>query len=184
MVPILNANDPLPLLPQRIVVAGTSGSGKTTTAARIAAVLQMRHVEIDSLFHGPAWTERASFLDDVMELIAQPRWVTEWQYPIARPLLADRAELMVWLDLPTLTVMRRVISRTVRRRIRRKRLWNDNLEPPLRAFFTDPEHIVRWTWAHRHETGERVTALVDERPDFPVVRLTGGRDVGLWLGRL
>jgi adenylate kinase family enzyme len=117
VVPILTVDEPLPSPPQRIV-AGMSGSGKTTSAVRIATRLHLPHVEIDSLFHGPGWTERAAFLDDVKEFVAQPRWVTEWQYPSARPLLLDRAELMVWLDLPTLTAMRRVVSRTVRRRLR------------------------------------------------------------------
>ena len=38
-VPRLGPADPLPCRPRRVLVAGTSGSGKTTWAARIAAVL-------------------------------------------------------------------------------------------------------------------------------------------------
>src|SRR3954449_806769 len=39
----------------RIVVIGCSGSGKTTLAMRIAAQLDLPHVELDGLFHGPNW---------------------------------------------------------------------------------------------------------------------------------
>jgi len=91
---------------------------------------------------------------------------------------------MVWLDLPTVTVMRRVVGRTVRRRIRREVLWNDNIEPPFRAIFTDPDHIVRWTWTHRRDAAQQVVALLVDRPDFPVVRLTKDRQVTRWLGRV
>lgn len=57
--------------------------------------------------------------------------VTEWQYGVVRDQLADRADLVVWLDLPRRSVMRQVVTRTVRRRFRREVLWNGNIEPPL-----------------------------------------------------
>ena len=134
-MPVLDAADPLPRGPRRILVAGTSGSGKTTLAVRIAAVLEVPHVEIDSLFHGPSWTRRRSFEEDVRRFSGESCWVTEWQYDSVRALLADRADLLVWLDLPRRTVMRRVVQRTIVRRLRRQTLWNGNIEPPLRTIF-------------------------------------------------
>ena len=50
--------------------------------------------------------------------------------------VADRADLMVWLDLPRATVMRQVTARTLRRRLTRQELWNGNVEPPLRTILT------------------------------------------------
>jgi adenylate kinase family enzyme len=52
-VALLEAEDQLPAAPRRVVVAGTSGSGKTTLAKHIASVLEIPHVEIDALYHGP-----------------------------------------------------------------------------------------------------------------------------------
>jgi hypothetical protein len=88
---LVGPTDSLPHQPWRVAVASTSGSGKTTFAARMAAVLQAAHVEIDSLFHGPAWTPRPSFETDVPRFNAQPKWVTEWQYGSVRAHPADRA---------------------------------------------------------------------------------------------
>jgi hypothetical protein len=42
---------------QRISVVGTSGSGKTTTAAQIAKRLGIPHVKMDALHWEPNWTE-------------------------------------------------------------------------------------------------------------------------------
>ena len=81
--------------PRRILVAGVSGTGKTTLAARIAGITGGLPTEIDSLFHGPNWVPRPEFLDDVRALIATDSWTTEWQYGSARPLLAERADLLV-----------------------------------------------------------------------------------------
>jgi adenylate kinase family enzyme len=162
-------------------VAGTSGSGKTTLAARIAAALHAPHVEIDSLFHGANWTPRPSFEADVHRFTADPTWVTEWQYGAVRWHLADRADLLVWLDLPRSVVMRQVLGRTLIRRLRRQRLWNDNVEPPLWTLLTDPEHIVRWAWATHPKTARRVTDLLARRPDIPIVRLHSHADAAHWL---
>lgn len=171
----------LPHRPARIVVAGTSGSGKTTLAARIGSLLDIEHVEIDSLFHGPNWTPRPTFESDVDEFLARPSWVTEWQYGVVRDRLADRADLLLWLDLPRRTVMRQVITRTLRRRLGRHELWNGNIEPPLHRIFLDREYIVRWAWSTYRLTTERVQRLSVRRPELPIVRFRSHRDVDAWI---
>ncbi|MGD9990349.1 AAA family ATPase [Pseudonocardia sp.] len=178
---LLRWDEPLPGRPARVVVAGTSGSGKTTLAARIGRRLGVEHVEIDALFHGPGWTRRPTFLADVEGFTARPGWVTEWQYSSARDLLADRCDLMVWLDPPHATVLRQVTARTLRRRLQREVLWNGNLEPPLRTFLTDRDHIVRWAWRTRYATAERLATLRVRRPDLPVVRLRSRREADSWV---
>jgi adenylate kinase family enzyme len=179
---VLTALEPLRTAPHRILVAGTSGSGKTTLAGRIAAIVGAPHTEIDALYHGPNWTPRDSFMADVSAFTAQPRWVTEWQYGKARPLLLRRADLLVWLDLPRAAVMERVVRRTAQRRLTSTVLWNGNLEPPLSTFFTDRDHIVRWAWRTHHENAQRVAAAVTSRGDLSIVRLRRQREVDQWLG--
>lgn len=164
-------------------MAGTSGSGKTTLAARIGAVLDLPFTEMDALFHGPDWTPRPEFLADVEAFVSEGRWATEWQYGAARPLLAARADLLVWLDLPRSTVMRQVTVRTVRRRMRREVLWNGNVEPPLRTVFTERDHIIRWAW-RTHADGARKIEKVRERFDeLVIVRLRSRAEVEDWLNR-
>lgn len=156
--------------------------GKTTLAGRIARCLDVPHTEIDALYHGPDWVPRTEFLDDVRALVAQPAWVTEWQYSTARPLLTERAELMVWLDLPFATVtLPRVIRRTVRRRLRREELWNGNHEGPLHTLFTDREHIIRWAISTRTKYRTRVPQADADHPHLTVVRLRSRREVEHWL---
>jgi adenylate kinase family enzyme len=180
-MPLSGATDPLPHRPRRVLVAGTSGAGKTTLAARIARILAVPHVELDALFHGPGWTPRATFEADVRRVSAEPAWVTEWQNRSVRPLLAGRADLMVWLDLPRPVVMRQVVHRTLLRRLRREVLWNGNVEPPLRTVLTDGEHVVRWAWSTHARTAPRVIGALRERPDLVVVRLRSHRESRGWL---
>ena len=178
---LLTSRDPLPGRPRRVLVAGTSGSGKTTLARLIADVLTIGYVEIDGLFHGPDWVPRDSFAAEVEAFSSGPEWVTEWQYGQVRTLLAERADLLVWLDLGRARVIRQVTVRTVRRRLRRELLWNGNVEPPLRTLFTDPDHIVRWAWKTHGQSASRVRTLLLERPRLPVVRLGSHRQARDWL---
>jgi adenylate kinase family enzyme len=164
-----------------VLVAGTSGAGKTTLATAIARSLGIPHVELDALHHGPNWTRRPSFEADVERFSSQPAWVTEWQYRQVRALLADRADLVVWLDLPRRTVMRQVIRRTLHRRWRRQVLWNGNIEPPLWTILRDEEHVVRWAWTTHHKTSVRMHELSASRPDLPIVRLRSHREAAQWL---
>jgi adenylate kinase family enzyme len=178
---MLGCTDPLPRQPSRVLVAGTSGSGKTTLAAHVGRTLGIPHVEIDALFHGPGWTRRRDFEADVRRFSSRAAWVTEWQYGQVRALLAGRADLLVWLDLSRLTVMRQLVIRTLSRRLRREVLWNGNTEPPLRTILTDRDHIVRWGWSTHPQTAVRVAALARQRPDLPVVRLRSRRAARRWV---
>lgn len=180
-VPLLKPEDPLPGRPRRILIAGVSGSGKTTLAARIAAATDIPHIEIDGLYHGPDWTPRSEFVADVAAFTAKPSWVTEWQYSIPRPLLLERCDLMVWLDLPTPVTMAQVVRRTLRRRWRRQELWNGNLEPPLHTIMRDPEHIIRWAWRTRNKHRQLVAEAVIARPELPIVHLRTHRESTRWL---
>lgn len=181
---MLAATDPLPALPQRVLVAGVSGAGKSTLSRRLAELLGLPYTELDALFHGLNWEPRADFVSDVESLSSAPSWATEWQYRQVRPLLAGRAELLIWLDYPVRVSMSRLIRRTVRRRLRREELWNGNYEGPLWGIFTDDDHIIRWGWNTRHSLTKLVPTLEGKFPALRVVRLTSPAEAEAWLGRL
>jgi adenylate kinase family enzyme len=177
----LACDDPLPARPRRILVAGTSGAGKTTVARALSDRLRIPHVDIDGLYHGPGWVPRPEFDADVAAFVATDTWVTEWQYSAARPLLLARADLLVWLDLTRPQVLAQLVPRTLRRRLRRVELWNGNVEPPLWTILTERDHILRWAWRTHPKTAARVRTVLAS-PDPPVVvRLRSRREVYAWL---
>ena len=183
-VPILSWSDPLPRRPSRILVAGAPGAGKSTLARQIATRLALPYVELDALHHGPQWQPRPTFRSDIVTLAAQHEWVTEWQYSLARPLLAERADALIFLDLPRWLITSRIIRRTLRRALRRTELWNGLREPPLRTILNDPDHIVRWTVRTHSEHAPRVRALAEHRPELAIVWLSSRRELNAWTGAL
>lgn len=181
---LLGPDELLPAQLNRVVVAGACGAGKSTVAAAIAAELGFPYVELDSLYHGPGWVPRPTFESDVADLAQSERWVTEWQYESARPVLAARADLLVFLDLPRWLAVLRVVRRTIKRMLLRTELWEGCREPPLRKMFTDRDHIIRWAWRTYPENEPRVRDLMRQQPALPIVWLKTRRDVKTWLADL
>ncbi|MGX1770450.1 AAA family ATPase [Dietzia sp. NPDC055340] len=181
---MLDADDRITWGPKRIAVAGVSGSGKTTLCDELAEVLRCGRVELDSLYHGPNWTPRETFLEDVEGLISAPCWVVELQYREARPLIVSRADTILWLDYPTRIQMTRLIRRTVRRRLQREELWNGNYEPPLWKALIDEDHILRWGWRTRKKLKPVMPTLEGRFPGLHVVHLTHPSQTSRWVRAL
>lgn len=181
---MFTVNDPITWNPRRILVAGASGAGKTTLCGEIERRLSLPRVEIDSLYHGPDWTPRPPFVAEVEAFCAGHEWVIEWQYRAVRRLLVERADTLVWLDYPSWLQMKRLIGRTLRRRLARQELWNGNFEPPLRSIFSDEDHIIRWGMRTRSKLRPVVPILEREHPGLHVVRLRSPRQTRRWLHAL
>jgi adenylate kinase family enzyme len=139
---------------RRVSVVGNSGSGKTTVATAIARALDVPHLELDAVFHQPDWQplEREVFRARVAQFIAGDGWVVDGNYNAVRDLVWQRADTVVWMDLPRRQIMRQLTARTLRRMVMRTELWNGNTEPLRDLLRLDPEQsILRWAWT-QHDT--------------------------------
>jgi adenylate kinase family enzyme len=167
---------------QRVSVVGSSGSGKSTLARALAARLGLPHLELDSVYHQPGWVPLPDdqFAQRVTAATAGERWVIDGNYNRVRPLIWDRADTVIWLDLPRRTVMRRLAWRTLRRVAGRAELWNGNRERWRNFFSWDPEEsVIAWAWQHYPVYAERYTAAARDPAyaHLTFIRLTGRADV-------
>jgi adenylate kinase family enzyme len=175
-------------VPRRVNVAGISGSGKTTTSRAIAERLGLAHVELDALFHGPNWTapERDEFRQRILDAIeGLDGWIIDGNYSgYLGGLVLERAETVVWLDLPLTVCLRRISRRTWRRIRTREELWDSKNRETMRNAFLSRESLFVWTvkayFRHRREWPTRFAA----HPQLRVVRLRSQQEVERWLATL
>jgi adenylate kinase family enzyme len=133
----------------RVVVGGTSGSGKSTFAARLAGAAGLAHIEMDLLNWGPGWFDRNThdrddFRARVDAATAAPAWTISGNYSSVRDLVWGRATHVVWLDLPKHVVMRQVIGRSFPRAFSGKDVFPGCREDVWRMWRAD--HPIRFAW--------------------------------------
>ena len=110
---------------RRVVVFGTTGSGKSWLAERLAARHGLRLIELDALFWGKDWQPAPLelFRHRVEREIRDGDWIVVGNYGQVRDLTWRAADTLVWLDLPFPLVMWRLFRRTMRRSLTRENLW-------------------------------------------------------------
>jgi adenylate kinase family enzyme len=148
---------------KRIVVIGTSGSGKTTVARAIADVRQIPHIELDALHWEPNWVEAddADFRARLRAELSADAWVVDGNYlEKVGNVVWSAADTIVWLDLPLPVVLWRITGRTARRIVRREELWNGNRER-LRALATR-DSMLLWVLRTHLPNRLRFRARIDE----------------------
>lgn len=166
----------------RVSVVGNSGSGKSTLARALATLLGVPYVELDAIHHQRDWQPIPTdeFRTRVDAATTRSSWVVDGNYSAVRDLVWARADTVVVLDLPRHTVMRQVISRTVRRVAFRVELWNGNRERWRNLFTRDPnESVILWAW-HRHATyRDRYLAMANDPRwrHLTFVRIRSRKDV-------
>jgi adenylate kinase family enzyme len=172
---------------RRVSVVGCSGSGKSTVGRRLARDLDVPYIELDSIYHQPSWVPlpRDEFRRRVAEVTAADGWVIDGNYSSSvQPLVWDRADTVVWLDLPRRTVMRQVIWRTLRRVAFRAELWNGNRERWANLLTWVPEDsVIAWSWHHYpvYRSRYSATAASPPHPGLRFVRLRSHRAIRRFL---
>jgi adenylate kinase family enzyme len=155
---------------RRVVVVGTSCSGKTTFARRLADLLGCPHVELDALHWAPNWVERPDeeLRASVAEAVAAERWVVDGNYHVVRDLTWARATHIVWLDFSFPVVFSRALGRTIRRSVSGEELFAGNRET-LRQSFLSRESILLWVLATYRRRRRLYGGLMRESP-WPALR--------------
>jgi len=163
---------------RRISIIGSCCSGKTTLAARLAERLGVTHVELDALHHGPNWQEatadelRAKVEETLAELDG---WVVDGNYMgKLGTLVIDRADTIVWLDLPLRTLLPRIWRRTHARRRDRVQLWNEGNYETWRGWWLLTTYTIRTHHRRRRYWPPRFEGRT-------VVRVCSSAEADAWL---
>lgn len=99
---------------ERIMVIGVSaGVGKSTFARRLGDNLDIKVHHLDTFYWRPGWVEAP--LEDVIsaqkEELSHDKWIMEGNYSNSFHLRSELADTIIYLELPLLVCLYRVIKR-------------------------------------------------------------------------
>ncbi len=172
---MMRASDPRTPLPNRIWIVGPAGSGKSTLAKRLGRALRLPVAMIDELHWLPNWESRpdAELHASIENVARLPAWVIEGNYRRFRARQRHRIDLLIWLDLPLVYVLMRLLRRSLRRSLRGESCCNGNRES-LRRLFLHRDSVVLYmlsTWSSHRRAYRQDAARLSH------LRLRSARDV-------
>ncbi|MEZ4744898.1 MAG: AAA family ATPase [Calditrichia bacterium] len=144
----------------RIVIVGTSCSGKSTFANQLAKKLGYPYIQLDELFWLENWQERPpdEFEKLVKSAIDQPFWVIDGNYQKVRQITWGKADTIIWLNYSFPVVFKRALFRTIKRIAFREQLYSGNRETFVRSFFSR-ESILFWVITTHQQRKQRYRRL-------------------------
>lgn len=144
----------------RLAVIGTSGTGKSTLARRVASKLGSKYIEQDKLFWLPNWqmTPRDQFAESILKETSAESWTICGNHSFVQEKIWARATHVVWLNYSLKTTLLRGFRRTAKRVFLRQECCNGNYES-FRHAFLSKNSILWWIWTtHQQRIEQYVSA--------------------------
>lgn len=174
---------------KRIVVVGVTSSGKSTLAEKLAKRFDMCYIELDALYWEPNWQAAPLeiFRARVEKAMQAEKWIVAGNYHVVRDLIWPKAEAIIWLDYPLMTVLWQLTRRSFKRWWTRELLWGTNREPIWTHFkLWSKESLYNWLF-QTYWRRKREYPLLFSQPahqHLKILRLKNPKETEAWLGRL
>ncbi len=172
------------LMPQvasskRILVLGSSGSGKTTFSIRLGQILQRNTIHLDAEFWQPGWvaTPQSEWRAKVASLIEADSWIMDGTYESTLDLRIPAADSVIMIESSRWTCLWRVLKR--------KATVDDQRRPDAPGGQKLDRAFLRYIWRYPTVTRPIVLdAIRQYGPNKTTIQLTGSSQIENFLQQL
>ena len=161
-----------------MLVIGSGGAGKSTVAIKLGQLLGLEVLHLDKFFWRSGWVETPSeeWRATVTELVNRDSWIIDGNYGGTLDLRVQRCDTIVFLDMPRLLCVWRIVKRNLQYRGGGRPDMAEGCHEKL-----DPE-FVSWVWNYSRRTRPKVVELIRTHADGKrVVWLRSNADVKRFL---
>ena len=140
----------------RIVVIGCAGSGKSTLSQKLGEIYKLPVIHLDKFYWKPSWVEspKDEWDQTVEAFTKKDQWIIDGNYARTMEQRLERADLVIFLDMPRWLCLYRVLKRRV--------IYHKKTRPDMNEGC--PEKIdfefMKWVWNYRKRSrGNILTRL-------------------------
>ncbi|KAJ02680.1 hypothetical protein [Sulfitobacter mediterraneus] len=168
---------------KRVMIVGGPGSGKSTLARILGPRLGLPVFHMDQIHWQENWVERPmeEKLPMAQAVETQDRWVFEGGMSVTYGNRMQRADTLIWLDLPVGLRLWRVTKRLFR--------YLGKARPDLppgchESLHPETLRFYRFIWQTRHASRAKIAKLLAEADEgLKVAHLRSPSEVQAWLDK-
>lgn len=164
---------------QRILILGSGGAGKSTLANQIQQITALPIIHLDEHYWNANWQPTATPIweEKVKVLTQQEAWIMDGNYGGTLELRLQRADAVVFLEMPRLLCIQRVLFRT----IRHYKKTRPSLHPNCPERFS--WEFIRYLWNYPNKNGPNALKKV-QKSKVPLFQLKNKAQIKAFLGFL
>jgi adenylate kinase family enzyme len=177
----MDFSDTLPhlLAARRVLVLGSSGSGKTTFTRQLGPLLNLEPIHLDACFWQPGWvsTPQDEWREKVAVLVERESWIMDGTYESTLDLRIPAADCVIVLERSRLVCLWRVLKRKV--------TLDDRRRPDAPSGQKLDAAFLRYIWRYPQVTQSLVFERIRQYgPHKALIVLRGAGDIERLLRRL
>lgn len=149
---------------RKILVIGSGGAGKSTFARRLGQLLDIEVIHLDALYWHAGWIEtpKPEWAKRVAELVQRDAWIMDGNYSGTFDIRLKACDAVIFLDMPRLLCLWRVLKRSV---IYRKRSRPDMGAGCPEKLDSDFIKFLLWIWNYPKRTRPKILAWMRENAE-------------------
>ena len=131
----------------KIIVVGTTGSGKSTLSESLSSKLNIPYIQLDQLFWKPnwQWSTDEEFFENIQKAIeGKDSWIIDGNYHRTQFITWPLADTVIWIDLPFYKILYQNLSRSIRRAIVHEELWPNTGNRESFKRLLSKDSIIKW----------------------------------------
>ena len=158
---------------KRVIVIGCGGAGKSTFSRNLSDKLDIPVYHLDKLFWNRGWisTPQDEFDNKIQELANRDKWIIDGNYIRTFDMRAERADTIIFINMPTYVCFYRVIKRRV--------MYKDKSRPDMAEGC--PEGIdfefFKWVLTYNKKIRPRILEKLKKYNDKTVIILNSEMEV-------
>lgn len=155
----------------RILVIGSAGAGKSTLSQQLSKVFNLPLIHLDRYYWKPNWipTSNVEWDQFVIETASLEQWIMDGNYSRTLDLRVKRADVIIFLDMPRILCIYRIIKRRIKYHGKTRPDLNEECPEKLDwAFFI-------WVWNYKKRSGKKILDKLERVKDQKEVIIVSTR---------